>query len=929
MKNLLSIGLPFLFIILLLAAPAQAEEGPYSKYGLEVKLDPEAHTISGFEQVEYYNGSQTPLSSLYFLLLPNFGRERNPYRDSSYIDGQYWNGFDPSWTRIEAVTTPEGEELEYELMASPPELQTYSLQDTILRVDLPQPLPPSQTVSVRIEFTTKFPHMITGDQSYHRHTYTWRFGWNPIAVPPSALLNGEYLAEEKEYYKYLLPAAWYEAQLTLPADYVLASGPDEQKTVNEDEDWKTVLLRSATPVRSIPFSAGPDFKWYGLEHHDIEIDVYHLPGHEGAARLFATYAAEILDRYQELYGPYSHKRLVIAESPAPGLFGITADGLVILGNSAFGEKDLGLVGVADRLIEYLLAHEIAHLWFGIGAGADLNAENFLSEAFAQYLSISYYEEKYGGFAPNVFVFERPGLLEGLIEHQLGFYNLRQHNVELPYLQVFKDRFDEALIKPEKEVEYGNRSSVRIYDKGYLVLRALAGVIGREKVQELLARAYQEYHHRILTVEELKEHAEEISGQGLGEFFQDWLYTAQFIDYGIRAVETTARGGEHLTEIVLTKRGGAALPVEVVAVTEQGEEFSKTWDAEKTEGVIRFASPSPVREVQVDPKELTPDVNRLNNFYPPKFRVITTGKEVLPLDAYLLRFDPTTQTLEGGTLWHRWLLGQGIGAFAIYSGRGATARGYLDLGGLDRYGTLAGELELDLAGFSHPQVGSPAKFWEETDRLRLSVGRTLEAASGEGINYLRATWKRTEAVQDLSSTELSLAGFPFEFARFSVQSWHRFRLLPHLYLDEEVSLGFGYNLPEPFRFNLDELQSFYHKTEEGKWEKAHFPGTVKLSGRLSLSLPAKREMDYDLANLAVIDEVRQALFLAGGQSWEVFEDIGFGNFKLEAGFEGEFVGRTLGGLFPLHFTIGFAYPFLGIEPENRRGRIYFGVRLPLL
>ncbi|MFQ6090639.1 MAG: M1 family aminopeptidase, partial [Candidatus Bipolaricaulia bacterium] len=625
------------------------------------------------------------------------------------------------------------------------------------------------------------PQMVVGDQSYHRDIYTWRFGWNPIAIPASELIAGRYLAEEKRYYRFVLPAAWYEAEFSIPEDYILASGADEQKELGETveaeapppsepqtgsegtqpasvgsslatalsrrveglpqkERYKKVSLRSATPVRSLAFVAGPaeTLKRYVLAYNGLRIEVYYLPGREGAARQLATYAAEILDRYQELYGAYSHKKLVLIDSTASGLWGMAADGFIILGDSAFAEKDLGLPGMSDRLIEWLLAHELAHQWFGIGAGADFNAENFLSEGFAQYLSITYFEEKHGGFGPNVFVFERPGLLEKLVERELGFYNLRQHDVELPYLQVIKDRFDEAIIKPEKDVDYGNWSPIRIYDKGYLVLRALAGEIGREKMTALIKRIYQNYDHRVLTVKELRQAAEEVSDEDLGGFFQSWLYGDDFVDYAIQRVKTTEQDGGYLTEVSLKRRGEAGLPVEVVAVTEDGEKISQTWDAKEPAGTVRIESGSPVKQIEVDPEELTPDVDRLNNFYPMKLRVITTGENDLPLDSYLLRFDPTTQTLEGGTLWYRWLLGRGGGAFAAYLGRGSTFRGYLDLSGLDELGMIAGELQLNLASYSHPEVGSPAKYWEPTDRIGLISGRTIDRAAGKGINYLGAS-----------------------------------------------------------------------------------------------------------------------------------------------------------------------------------------------
>ena len=956
---------------------ARSEEPPggFTRYFIEVKLDPELHTLSGRELVDYYNDGDAPLSALYFLLLPNFAREKNPYLDSSYIDQEYWWGFDPAWMKVYAVRDAAGEPLPWELLASPPELQTYSLEETLLRVELPEPLPPGEVFTAQIEFATKFPHTVGGDQGYHRDIYVWRFGWHPIALPA-----GELAPDKEGYQRFILPAAWYEALITLPEGWVLATGADEQELISvekgeeekeEKEDligapeganangrwwltpgklgeqlserldtlprrgrtWQTVRLRSVTPVRSLPLVAGPGelLGHYRLEGQEYSIEVYYLPGDEDGARLLATYALEILTYYSERYGPYPRRKLTLVESVAPGLWGMAADGFVLLGRSAVGERDLGVRGLTNRLVEWLLAHELAHQWFGIGVGADFNAENWLSEAFAQYLSISYFEEKYGPFGPNVFVFEREGLLEKLITRELGFYNLRQHSVELPYLVVRKDHFDEAIIKPQKEVEYANWSFVRIYDKGYLVLRALAGLIGEDKMGELLRRAYERFNHRIATVEELEALAEEVAGQDLDEFFQEWLFAADWVDYGIEGVKSKkGPDGTYLNEVRLSRQGGASLPVKVVATTKDGEELEWRWDAREPEATWTFKTESPLKEVAVDPEELTPDVNRLNNHHPLKLRVITTGKRDLPLDAYLLRLDPATQTVEGGTLWHRWLLGQGLAALAVYLGRDSLLLGYLDLRWLELYHTLAGELRVELTRYSHPQVGLAGRFWEPTDQFTLSFGRRLDPKSGESANFLGASWRRSELLTRRYTAELELLGYPGEFWRVSLAIARPFRLLPHVYLAWEASLGLGEGLPEVFKFTLDELHSFWERTEEGGERKLLYPGEVKLFSRLALSFPAKREMDYDLLGLALIEETRERLYLALGETWEGLGEVqmSLDELKAEVGMEGLISGRTLGGLFPFTATVGFAYPLLGIEPEDRQGRIYISLELPL-
>ncbi len=980
------------FLLVSLAPTVTAQEAGQGQalthYRLEVELDLEQHTLTGSATITYYNDSESPISALHFILLPNFGRERNPYLDRSYIDRMYWNGFDPSWLEVEGVIDATGEPLEYELRATPPEFQEYSLEKTLLVVRLPEPLAPGESFKLKIDFTTKFPHMLTGDQAYHRDIYIWRFGWHPLALP-AEMIEGDRFKEE-EYLPFILPAAEYEAEITLPEGYTLAAGADEvtlreiseetpepgraqtgskelepanvgpamakalaEKVQNLSKKERRVFkLRYLTPVRSLPIAIGPEdaFKKCELTHNGVLIQVWYRPGREGAARQLATYVAEILDYYSERYGEYQHKRFVLIDAPVAGFWGMAADGFTAIGDSAFAEKDLGVPGLSDRLIEWLLAHELAHQWFGIGVGADFNAENWLSEGFAQYLSVSYFEEKYGGFGPNLFVFDRPGLLEKLIERELGFFNLRQHNIELPYLQVLKDRFDEPIIEPEKDVRYGNWSAIRIYDKGYLVLRALAGELGEEGMTELVREVYRRFNHRTLTVEELRRLAEELSGKNLEEFFQDWLYSAAWVDYAVERLRVEERDGKYLNKIYLSRRGEGVLPVEVVATTKAGEEIKQTWDGREEQVVLELETESPVKSVQLDPEELVPDANRLNNRYPLKLRVITTGKRDLPLDAYLLRFDPATGTLEGGTLWHRWLVGQNLGAFVVYLGRGGYLRGLIDLRPFDEYNTIAGALEWGFVRYSHPKIGLPGRYWEPRDRFRLTLGREVEPldAQARGINYLSLGWQRIEQMNRLYSTELELTlGLSPEFARLALSSYRPFRLAPHLYLEPSAEIGLGFNLPEPFQFTLEELHSFYRRVqdegcgceqdeqaegkgeEKEKEEKLLFPGEVKFLTRLALRFPVRREMDYDLLNLALIDETREVVFLQFGNTWPSLAelDLNLAEFKLEGGVEAITRGRTLGGLMPFTFRIGFAYPFWG-GPPDRQGRVYASFEMPL-
>jgi hypothetical protein len=138
-------------------ALVSAQESPSDRYVLNVSLDPEDRVISGTATIDYTNDSAVPLSALYFLLMPNYSREPNPHLAPAVLDSSYWSGFDPAWMKVFSVKTPDGQALGFALERGPDWFQTYSLDDTVLRVALPQPLAPGARTTVVIEFETKFP----------------------------------------------------------------------------------------------------------------------------------------------------------------------------------------------------------------------------------------------------------------------------------------------------------------------------------------------------------------------------------------------------------------------------------------------------------------------------------------------------------------------------------------------------------------------------------------------------------------------------------------------------------------------------------------------------------------------------------------------------------------------------------------------------
>jgi len=943
--------------LLTLGSLPLAAETVYTHYTLAVAFDASRHTLSGQEVVEYVNDSTDALDAIYFQLFPNYDREPNPHLDPSQLDVLYPEGFDPASLRIHSVTDEAGKPLLYELLEGPAIFQTYSLRDTLLRVELPQSLAPGARTKLILQFTTKFPKTLRGDEGYHRQVHTWRFGWNPVAIPAQELIGGEYISSKRSYYKYLLPAALYDLTLTLPKEYEAAIGTDHQEILEETEKERKIHALSAIPVRSVPLSLSPDLRVYEFQNPEVPIRVYYLPGHEAAARLIASYAVESLEYYGKNWGEYPHRRLLIVETPSAqaAFSGAAADGLILLNQQFFTEKDLAVADILNRLVDYVIAHEVAHQWWGIGIGSDANAENFLSESFAQYFSITYFEQKYGEFGPNVFQLERDGLLEKFVESQFGYINLREHlQGELPYVLTVKDNFDEAIIKPQKDVKFANASAVRLYNKGYLMLRALRGILGKETMDQLLLTAYARFLRTTATVAQFEALAQEVSGQDLKEFFAEALHKdadeqdrAPGVDYGVEQVNSHQKSAtqyEHM--VTLTRRGELRMPVEVVAVDHTGTEHRQTWKVEdQATGrfVMVFDTPTSLAQVKVDPESLTPDIDRLNNYYVlegtsffnRKIQFLATGENALPLDSYLVRFNPFYRLLEGGYLLdHHWWLGPGFLALVKELGRGSSLSA---IAALLPDGGLIGQLSWQKTFFSYPELGVLGRIWEPTDHLQVSFLRRPDAtgvpsldrllgATGRMANVFSASWLHQESFTQRFAWWGTMLNDPEAFTRLEFGIWKSVHLAPNVHLGGLLSFGWSQGTLGIFHFDLRELSSF-------DLVRAYpYVGNVRLLGQLDLSLPFRREMGYNLLNVAMLHDIDERFFVRFGDTWDSLDQVDLDrleDLKVEAGFELNLSGRTLGGLFPWQLTLGIAYPLTATQESERQIKQYINIWTPLL
>jgi aminopeptidase N len=345
-------------------AVALLEDAP--RYAMQIELDTDAKVITGTAKIDVTNYSQDHWTSIVFRLYPTLK--------------QYGGNF------LVRSASVDGQPVSY----------GYVADNTAIRVDLAEPLPPGEATQVRMNWRLDYPVWSDNQAIYALFGESQGMTALPLFYPSLAVYEDGELPGTGDWWDEIGSvrgdAAYNVTSLfavtaTMPAAEVpVTSGTLVTSTLLGDGRAQHVWVTG--PSREFVLHTSPLFQQASVDANGTQVTSYWLPGQESGGRAALRYAAAALRIYSQRFADYPFRDMRIA--PAP----INYRGMEYPQVSLLG------IQIYDRYfdqLEMLAAHEVAHQWWYQMVHNDPVNAPWLDESLAEYSMRLYTEDLRGEY----------------------------------------------------------------------------------------------------------------------------------------------------------------------------------------------------------------------------------------------------------------------------------------------------------------------------------------------------------------------------------------------------------------------------------------------------------------------------------------------------------------------------------------------------
>jgi aminopeptidase N len=288
--------------------------------------------------------------------------------------------------------------------------------------------------------------------------------------------------------------ATYTFHITVPKPYVAIANGTLQEAV-DNGDTTTYVWASRDPIPS----------WMVT----VNIAEFVLDSHSGPGGLPIRnyFVADLLEEATQKFEPIPE--MIEYFSTLFGPYPLEAYGAVLLNvdeQLALESQTLALHTIVDEFSsETIIAHEIAHQWFGNSVTIESYSDIWMNEGFATYAEALWVEHTQG-------------------QEALDAYMMDAYERESSFGRTYP---------PPGTPPADTLFNTNVYFRSAVALHALRLEVGDEVFFRILQTYAERFRYKNASTEDFIALAEEIGGQELDGLFQAWLYAEEKPPFPVR------------------------------------------------------------------------------------------------------------------------------------------------------------------------------------------------------------------------------------------------------------------------------------------------------------------------------------------------------------------------------------------------------------
>jgi hypothetical protein len=226
---------------------------------------------------------------------------------------------------------------------------------------------------------------------------------------------------------------------------------------------------------------------------------------------------QILQNFENRFGPYPFDRI--------GYTGTAIGAMEHVTNIAYPHSAIN----GNLSSEYLLAHELSHMWFGNLVTCANAGDMWLNEGWATFFHHFFRKDLYG-----------PSSYRSAM-NQTHYTVLRSaHIADGSYL---------ALSNVPTQHTYG----MTVYDKGATIVHTLMNYMGEALFFEAVSAYLQHFKFSTASSGDLRDFLSDYSGIDLTDFFDAWVFTPGTPHFSIDSMSVVPQGNQYSAKIYLKQK----------------------------------------------------------------------------------------------------------------------------------------------------------------------------------------------------------------------------------------------------------------------------------------------------------------------------------------------------------------------------------------